>query len=692
MVYEIILGREEKDRLLFGTEGTVLLGKHYVNMGSVTALSQPVYLDLNKSHVVFICGKRGSGKCLTGDTLITLSNGRQVPIREIEYTSEQVLALNHELKIQPQGHTDFYKRIVDHLLAIKLRSGKVIKLTPEHPLLTLEGWKPAKELAINSRIATPRLINAFGNAPLSEAEVKILAYMIAEGHTKAPLFFTNSDPEIVQDLSSALKTFYSVLELTPLGKYGYKVNSRNEKRTVISHHSVRDNKGRFTQGSWIKTEKRIMRQFLETHGVYGLLSSEKEIPSGILQAPKQKIALFLNRIFSCDGSIYFSKSWQISYSTSSLKLAQGVHHLLLRFGILSKIRTTEQFLPDGRPYTAREIVICGENVIRFFNEIGFFGRKEKKQAIALIQSANLLRNPNNDTIPQEIWKFYKPQSWAEPGRHWGYVHPKAARESVDYAPSRQKLLSIAEFEQSERLKLLATSDIFWDEIEKVEHLYGEFDVYDITVPNLHNFIANDIIVHNSYALGAIAEGITQLPEEYRKKLSVIMFDTMGIYWTMKYPNHRDELLLKEWGLEGKGVPINIYVPFGHFDKWKEDGIPVDKPFALNPSELAPDDWNLVFEISTNDPIAVFIERVILELRETRTNYSIGSILAAIDRDGQEDPFVRQAAKNRFSVAQTWGLFSSDATPVKDLAESGQVAVLDLSAYSLMPNGWRIKHL
>src|SRR3989344_3539207 len=62
MVYEIILGREEKDRLQFGTEGTILLGKHYVNMGSVTALSQPVYLDLNKSHVVFVCGKRGSGK------------------------------------------------------------------------------------------------------------------------------------------------------------------------------------------------------------------------------------------------------------------------------------------------------------------------------------------------------------------------------------------------------------------------------------------------------------------------------------------------------------------------------------------------------------------------------------------------------------------------------------------------------
>ena len=60
--FEIVLGRDEVDRKKFGTLGTAFLGKHYVKMGQVTALSQPVYLDLNKAHVVFVCGKRGSGK------------------------------------------------------------------------------------------------------------------------------------------------------------------------------------------------------------------------------------------------------------------------------------------------------------------------------------------------------------------------------------------------------------------------------------------------------------------------------------------------------------------------------------------------------------------------------------------------------------------------------------------------------
>ena len=36
----------------------------------------------------------------------------------------------------------------------------------------------------------------------------------------------------------------------------------------------------------------------------------------------------------------------------------------------------------------------------------------------------------------------------------------------------------------------------WDEVERIEPAGAE-EVYDITVPTLHNFVANDFIVHNS---------------------------------------------------------------------------------------------------------------------------------------------------------------------------------------------------
>jgi len=196
----------------------------------------------------------------------------------------------------------------------------------------------------------------------------------------------------------------------------------------------------------------------------------------------------------------------------------------------------------------------------------------------------------------------------------------------------------------------------------------------------------------SYCLGVIAEGISELPEVVRNRLSVILLDTMGIYWTMKYPNHKDEALLKEWGMEGKKIDVKIYTPFGFFKKWKELGIPTDVAFALNPAELSPEDWNLTFEIEITDPIAVFIERIILQMKKVHESYDIPDIINAIDEDKTETLQVKQAAKNRFIAVEEWGVFSSNATPMKDLAQPGQVAILDLSAYAIMPSGWRIKHL
>ncbi|HSX03197.1 MAG TPA: replicative DNA helicase [Rhabdochlamydiaceae bacterium] len=43
---------------------------------------------------------------------------------------------------------------------------------------------------------------------------------------------------------------------------------------------------------------------------------------------------------------------------------------------------------------------------------------------------------------------------------------------------------------------LADSGVYWDKIISITEL-GEEDVYDATVPGVHNFVANDFIVHNS---------------------------------------------------------------------------------------------------------------------------------------------------------------------------------------------------
>ena len=64
----------------------------------------------------------------------------------------------------------------------------------------------------------------------------------------------------------------------------------------------------------------------------------------------------------------------------------------------------------------------------------------------------------------------------------------------------------------------------------------------------------------SYTMGVIAEEMANLPEDVGKNLCIIMLDTMGIYWTMKYPNHKEKDLLDEWGLKPRGLDVQIFTP------------------------------------------------------------------------------------------------------------------------------------
>ena len=694
-MYDIIIGRSQEDAKEFGTAGTIFIGKHYVKMGQTTSLSNKVYMDVAKSHVVFVVGKRGSGKCLYGDSLVTLSNGVEVPIRQLFNNNDDIIALDHNLKLTNSKKSGFYARKVNKLMHIKLRSGKEIKLTPEHPLLTVRGWQKAENLQVGGRIATPRKLDIFGNELMPEHEIKILAYMIAEGHTKKPLFFTNYDNAIAKDLENSLKLFDEYIEMMPLSKKGqYQISSR-KKRSVLGYDIVRDSLGRISKGSTISHEKNMVRQFFEKHGLYGILSRDKDIPKIIFKLTKGKIALFLNRLFSCDGSIYEpgknSSYWEISYSSSSEKLAKQTQSLLLRFGILAKLRT-KKIKFNKKLFSSYELVIDGENVLKFLNDIGFFGEKEKRQNAALKEMPELKRNPNIDTIPKEVWDIYRPKSWVAVGKEFNYKSPKALRSSINYGPSRQKLLQIASTDNNDRMKLLAESDIFWDEIVSMEILLGNFEVFDISVPELHNFIANNIIVHNSYTMGVIAESILDLPEEVRDNISIIILDTMGIYWTMKYPNKQDRELLEEWELEAKPLHVNIFTPVGYYKKYREEEIPTDFPFSIKTSELSAYEWAETFGIEIHSPIGSLIERVIENFRENNEDYDMDDIIKAIQEDDRSSKEIKDAAENRFLSAKHWGLFSKQGTLLEDLVMPGQITVLDVSCYTYMPGAESLRAL
>jgi hypothetical protein len=186
----------------------------------------------------------------------------------------------------------------------------------------------------------------------------------------------------------------------------------------------------------------------------------------------------------------------------------------------------------------------------------------------------------------------------------------------------------------------------------------------------------------SYTMGSIAEAISDLGVEESGNIASIIFDTMGIYWTMKYKNEKDTELLAEWGLKAKNIPVRVFAPFGYYQQFKEMGIEVDSEFAIKISELSGSDWINVFDLKFTDPIAVVIESVIDRLQEEKGSYSFEDILNLINSAQNVSQDTRNSASALFDAAVSWAVFDEKkGTTVRDLIKAGQTSVIDLSMYA-----------
>ena len=187
----------------------------------------------------------------------------------------------------------------------------------------------------------------------------------------------------------------------------------------------------------------------------------------------------------------------------------------------------------------------------------------------------------------------------------------------------------------------------------------------------------------SYTLGVIAEELSNLPKETGQNIASLIFDTMGIYWTMKFANEKDKELLQEWGLKPKNLSVKIFVPFGYYEDYIEKGISVDEKFALNVAELNSDDWVITFGLEITNPVAVLIERTITELKKYR-GFGIEEILSALEKDKKTSSEIKNAAIGLFEAADSWNIFAKkdeESTKVGDLISGGTTSILDLSVYS-----------
>jgi replicative DNA helicase len=259
-----------------------------------------------------------------------------------------------------------------------------------------------------------------------------------------------------------------------------------------------------------------LRRWLEELGLWGRAAKDKILPDAVFRAPREELVLFLNRLFATDGwaTVLASGQAQVGYSTVSEKLARQVQHLLLRFGVIAAL-CERSVKYDGARRQAFQLNITESGSIRAFIEgIGIFGKETAVGRVARVLDGR--RHANRDLIPREAWRLINEarggESWASLSRRMGFG-PGHNLHVGTRAVSRDRMSRFAEVLEDQRLRDLAESDVYWDRIVSIEPL-GMEQVYDLTIPGTHNFVANDVCVHNTaMALNAIwhASGEKKMP-------------------------------------------------------------------------------------------------------------------------------------------------------------------------------------
>jgi len=184
----------------------------------------------------------------------------------------------------------------------------------------------------------------------------------------------------------------------------------------------------------------------------------------------------------------------------------------------------------------------------------------------------------------------------------------------------------------------------------------------------------------SYTMGTFIEEIASLEEEVRKKIGVVVIDTLGIFWTTFYENKKEANLLKKWGYEARGFPIKVFSSQGNVEEYKKRKIDADM-LLIKTSELSPSHWCQLFSVSLTEPVGVAIASAINCLKEEKEEYEIDEILDYIKdiRKIKED--VKGAAENFFQMAKSWNIFDKKGLPISKIVQGGKTTILDISSFS-----------
>lgn len=407
---------------------------------------------LEKQGIV-VAAPRGHAKCLSGEhTYVLLTNGSTVKLKDV-VVGQEILSLNERsLRFERDVIVAKEHSGAKRVLRVRTRTGKELVLTPEHRVLTFDGWKVAGELALRDRIASPRK-TAIEPTVLcrSDDEVVLLAYLLAEGGlTSGSVRFTNTDEPVIEDFKVRAHAMgFGVTKYKDVPTYGLTNSASKPKK------------------------------WAEEIGIMGCGALVKRVPSWVFGLPERQKWLFLEALMVTDG--WFAKqAGQGGITLANEALIDDINLILTHLGIIA----TKSAKQENGCAGAWRLYFGGDGVQALLDHCNLKHKRAAAEAIAATERYSLI-----DTYPDAV------KSHRRHGSEW--YRDNGLRIDSHHDLTRAKLRKMMALEPGvEEWSRLEQAEVFWDQIVSIEDA-GEDDTYDVQVARNQNLVTNGLVTHNS---------------------------------------------------------------------------------------------------------------------------------------------------------------------------------------------------
>ncbi len=425
------------------------------------------YVDLDEllsglqpSTLVVVGARPSMGKCVAGDTLVVdpatgdLRTAAELHRAGTAGDDVTVLTLDgaRVVEARPSAFVDDGRKPV---FRVRTRSGREIRTTASHPFLTPGGWQPLADLAPGRVVGVPAAIPVFGSVSLPADEVVLLAHLVmAPGEDEGCPKLWTENREVAADI---------------------------EYRGARFQVGVADRKLPDGGRTWDVTASPELIALARRHDVAPALEARR-VPGAVFRLPRELLARFLNRALGVGAALWrpqHGEPGRLVVGTRSVGLAHDLQHLLLRFGVASRVSQAVVAV-DQTTWLAHDLVVDEpEHLMLLAAHIGLLGHEAELGAIVaharMVSESAAAATPAPAGLAGEAGEAAEAGGVGAPGGSGVGLGPPGAEGPA--------------------------SHVLWDEIVAVEH-EGDEQVYDLTIPDTHNFVAADVFVHNtSFALG-----------------------------------------------------------------------------------------------------------------------------------------------------------------------------------------------